>query len=758
MKSVVQSEGLATPNPQPVKGPPTGTQASIIKPGVGDAPRKHKKKRAPKQEACEEKALVPYVPKEVVVNIVEDVTDVKHRDLECVEPSSSQSRFRQSIRWIVNTTSGGSIDKTVQKVLMHAPITISVSGLKESNPNDWADVARELINDEVGNVPDEFLTSETKWKLWRKRCGLWKFIMRFYTFIVYFLGCCTTWDKPYAFSVVEDTCFGFRTTPKYRGRFKRTPRPECKPRRYNIGFTIAPHHLAISRTCSCNEELALLSRQMLPPLGTDVSRKAAWHRGLNYLMLYKSLFKTGAYNDVKGKEAYFKHLKPKQRAIYEQAMAALECIDYINPNTKAFVKREWLLACKGFHQIDPRLISGKWGPYTALTGPFYYWWSKQVSFNLWKDVKKAYTMPFVCTAGMNGVEIGSLISMYECDGWIPYEGDFSRYDGRTEIEALDAECKFYEALEFDATTLKLLKLQRVTSGKTQQGHEFTCHGKFSSGVNNTTYGNTLRSIMILGAVCLEMGLRVEDFRIVVLGDDNILFTRRPIDVAEFKLRCIAYGHKLDMKATNYDLLEFCNMRFWDVGHTRVLAPKPFRTLAKSFSPSDASVESDNDIAAHVQGVARGYKIVEWVPILGKVCNAVLQGRAAIDKTKRNKPSENPNKMQWTDVSDIDLECLDRQFYTIYGHYIEDVENILSVCDFTKVGWAYTHPILDHCLKIDCGQWEPVPYRYADRVLDDRRSKIGIWVGGRVMLLWHSLKRGCGALWVKITPKRPSRRV
>lgn len=653
-------------------------------------------------------------------HVIIDIDDEPDEKMEII------AGLRQNIRWIIYANNCVDADTVFKKFMAQAPLLISQCKLKDYE-REWADVVRELINDEIANMPPATLTMYTRWKLYFRRTT----IASIWRCATYLVTCCRRRrnQRQESLGDIEDSCFGVRQITEYHGKFENTKTPRCVPRHYKAGFTIAAAHLVIPRSCSCNEELALKSRQLLVPLGKAKTRKDAWDNAYEHFVGLVQHWKVVDYDHDYALDLYLRHLSGPQRALYNRAVDDMKHKFLVCPDTKMFTKIEWTIASKGYWKVDPRAISGKHPLYTALTGPKYYWWMKQLFRNFWSSPSDAYKQQFICTAGLNGVEIGALITMLEHDCWIPYVGDFSRYDGRTEVEALDVESRFYQAMGLDPFVCEMIAAQQHTRGRSSTGHFFECSGKFSSGVNNTTGGNTIRGFMLIAFVCHLMN--ITNYKIVDLGDDLMLFVKQVFDVGHFVELAANFGHKLEMfKPESYDHLEFCSMRFWDVGFQRILAPKPFRTLAKTFMPSDTQLKTDLKVREHIVGVAVGYRQLTWIPVLGTVVTEILRQNHKIRGRVSNRRSINPNKMKWQDIdpSDIDHECLYRQFIAVYGFSPESAENAFSNADFTRVGWHIRDPILEAGLRIDCGQ-------LADN--DFRNLAEGVMV--RAPTVWGAIK-------------------
>jgi hypothetical protein len=491
-----------------------------------------------------------------------------------------------------------------------------------------------------------------------------------------------------------------------RSTFSPSESPVCNPKTIPLGFTIARDEIWIPRNCSCNAEVAVLYRQLLPALSTAHVRKMVWR---NSLECFKRVLPpiTYAYDEKEAVEMYREHLTPKLRNVYDKVVDFndIEVHDCYS-TSKAFVKVE-VLTGKVSTKRHPRLISGKEDNYLAITGPGYYHFQKHITKEWWyawgdKDdvVSELTKWSYLYPGSIGPVQLGWLVSYFEELGWFVYEGDFSRYDGHTEIEALEAEMELYEHLGVDAETIHQLRKQFKTVGKTGNGVKFTCTGKRASGVINTTMGNTLCGMMLFSS--FFQGWDQSDYFVIQLGDDNLIFTKVEIDSNQLVRHCEKAGHKLELVERGndraaYDATEFCSSIFWDIGEHRVLGPKVARALAKSFQPH---TRINVPIEHHIAGVARGYKHYNWVPVLGHYCTSVL-------KNYPNAPKildDNPYKMRLDVPIDVDPAAVERFFIDRYNLDPADVVRIMDLLhvDISNYGRprSISHSLLRQMLEVD----------------------------------------------------------
>lgn len=507
------------------------------------------------------------------------------------------------------------------------------------------------------------------------------------------------------YKTIEDWCCGafvpYENTPKMWIRFATnwvSNRMKCEPTQFRVGITLSPCNVWIPRLCLHNMWRALTKRQLLAPLSSANQRRIKWQYCYEAL---QEIFPCPDYSSRSFEEAWnlwFEHLDGKRKKIFSTIKKEIEDNGaVVTARTKAFPKRE-VLTYKKVEKRDPRCISGKTPDYLAETAPHYYCMVKDLIKEYWADVttsvQTALKHHVVYTSGMTPDEIGALVTVFEQKGWYAYEGDFSRYDAHNEIEALEAEFEWYN---IEDRTLSLLKQQLRTRGSAA-GITFAHVGKVASGVINTSFGNTLRGFMVFAGFMKHKGIK--DWVVIQLGDDNVLLTGTEIAVDELVEWCLKLGHKLEMVARpDYDYLEYCSGRFWDVGGTRVLGPKVGRACDKTYVSADPLLKAEQ-VASYMQQVAIGQKHYFWVPIFGYMSRKI----ANIKIRKRARVEENPYKWNLRHQIDVDPVTVSAQFYKIYGFDASLMEDALYHW-IPQPGTCLDHPLLRRCLEVD-GAGEP----------------------------------------------------
>jgi hypothetical protein len=495
----------------------------------------------------------------------------------------------------------------------------------------------------------------------------------------------------YHYPVLRDVCLEMVTIPEHTGVVHDTDTQVCVEREYPVGFSIALDSVTVPRACSHNELRAVIKRQCLPPISTNPVRKSAWRRGFKALMQSFLAEDLAPFNKEVDVDAwlcrYPKAQRNKLRNTYERL-----CLDadYIKTRRKCFVKVEALCG-KEFGECDPRLISASEDEYLVELGPEYYKFQKEICAQHYSTLEQALKEKFIYTGGMNAETIGAIISHYELLDYHIYEGDYSRYDGHTECEAIEEEVEFYKNY-LGPSSIRLLQSLYKTRGMTSHGVRFTVDGKFPSGNPNTSFGNTLRGFAIFAGIMDDMD--VTDYVVIQLGDDNILLTKQSLDVEEVVLRAADYGHKLVMidRMRDYDKLEFCSGIFWDLGPQRVLGPKIGKVGTKGFVPLK---RLQVPLQQHVAGVVESYRHYAFLPMIATWIKQY--DRLAV---KSRPIYVNEYKAKYGGGIQVDTSCVARQFERIYGVSVDSVNQVAESIDWTVMGMWHSDNILRHLAQVD----------------------------------------------------------
>lgn len=254
---------------------------------------------------------------------------------------------------------------------------------------------------------------------------------------------------------------------------------------------------------------------------------------------------------------------------------------------KVFIKRE-LLPCDDpidgvypLHFKDPRIIygNGASGVMDALLGPYFKGYSKHLA-NVWN-----YESQFYYFSGSNPEEFEVFITDPRFSFYI--EIDFKRWDSRYSEPLIQIEIWVYRNSSDDFWTIeKYVLLQLITWGVTSTLIKFKRRGGRCSGDQNTSPGNTIGNVVVVSFALIESGLRPHDFRMVALGDDNLIQCSKLPHLSTFKSILERLGLAPTVKFTrDIFAVEFCSKRLLPVkdsdGNRRIiLTPKLHRVIAK----------------------------------------------------------------------------------------------------------------------------------------------------------------------------------
>lgn len=540
----------------------------------------------------------------------------------------------------------------------------------------------------------------------------------------------------------------------------------CKPTCYPVGFSTDPDAINIYRKCCHNMAEAIRKRQLLPAKSTPEVMTEAYAGGFSALKFMLPGFEY----EVRGTpdalfEAYVtRHPLSRQKPLreaYRRMRAGEESTDVVAP----FVKVENGIN-KPLEEAEtgvPRNISSFRDLLRSVevAGPIL---SFQKQFTAYLKEKYAAGQSsgtgFLYTSGMDGKEIGKLVSTFEAIRAYAGESDSSKSDAHSTKEAIRAQNHFYAACGMDFETMCALGKGLSYRGCSSTGIRYTAANE-KSGKQDTSVGTTLRHLaataltavitailtfwgedlpsgdgfhgcdlpyvglaetdplyakdmptdhecklpydaypktpegafqlfidhksqwlgFFANAQCLEYQLNTQ------LGDDSKFLGRAlDIEVHQFVGRMLGMvfedvNHGNDRDA--YDSLSYCSSFFVDVGPQRVMCPKIFRTLAKTFMPHDTALPR-RLVPNYLKGVALGLRHLEFLPVLGPILRQ-LQTIGGAPRLEVRGPADWAHKKSF-DVH-IEPEAVSAWFERKYGHPVEYFDYLAHI-DFRVPGRLY----------------------------------------------------------------------
>lgn len=509
--------------------------------------------------------------------------------------------------------------------------------------------------------------------------------------------------------MVPDHC----TEELYKGKFPagriKVSRVTCTPRFTQTGFTIAYDYWYIPRSCTHNETVAIRQRMLCDPIGTPEERREFWEDAFQLWKRLSPLPKYSVQMSPENLEDWFKRY-PGSRARYlEATQARMDMYPTltIDSDTIGFVKREAMFSKVG--KMHPRWISGKHDEYLLTTGPTYWHYLQMVKAQCFTRFEDIMTHGFFYTSGFDPSQLGKCVSWFEDNGWHGLISDISRNDGHTEVEALDCEVKCYADLNFPPEFTRAFTSDcKRNSGRSNNGVKYTTNGKMPSGKCNTSFGNSLRAFLIVCRYFRTVHNMIpgRDFVAMVLGDDVVVFCRKILDHSLYPEYFRRAGHKVEYEVfdnESYDHVTFCSGYFWRGVEHRILGPKPFRILAKSFMPTSTTIRTEEQLACWQRDVAVGMAKYIDLPVLGVVLRRILLQSAHLPaspaKIKRLS-RKNLYSIWGKDFQgELDIEACHHQFANIYHADSLIYETLLKkVVNFKHMN--YSHPLLDYGLMRD----------------------------------------------------------
>lgn len=262
----------------------------------------------------------------------------------------------------------------------------------------------------------------------------------------------------------------------------------------------------------------------------------------------------------------------------------------IHKTMSAFVKIEKASNCNelGLADKDPRNISSPAPDFNVVTGPWFYAVSKYMVQN-W-HVHNHITYASTMHAEDLGHWLEVSLRMSTRVFWM--RSDFKRFDGTQGKKMMNARYSIYKALGWPSYVRTALTKNQRYRAVTKDGIRASVDGTQPSGRADTSCGNSLTSATVLAHILESRGWEYKEYRILVLGDDLLLASSKPLEGVDFALAFSLYGLRAEPNLV-YDLsdLEFCSGLFWPVRQLPQLhcgcevryvwGPKPGRVLPKA---------------------------------------------------------------------------------------------------------------------------------------------------------------------------------
>jgi len=382
-----------------------------------------------------------------------------------------------------------------------------------------------------------------------------------------------------------------------------------------------------------------------------------------------------------------------------------------------FVKNEAYVG-KGANP-KPRMILATNDYYLVATGPV----CSALSADLKRRWHKNHFIYY--TSGATAKDLGEWFSR-GCqrfpDGVLVWM-DMSEFEARITEECMETEAKIDQHItDISNDYVDLLLMQVKQVGKTRSGLRWKRRAGRSSGVGNTSEGNSKANGTVSAECYDRYDLPLEDHvQMGVLGDDNLCFlsshmwdrlgkTIQPIEDAYKQVGWLPVGDWCPV--SQYHQAEYCSGWFTKVDYpadvedrpqTYTWTPKVGRVLAKSFQLKP----SEQNGPGVIRGIAIGLSCGPVDPLLYAFCST-------LDKTlKEVQP------VQWVQSEYNPLIVRTREFYVDpvstcdrYGLTMEQFKRVEEYLKSKAAAWHW--PI--NLSTDECPEWELIDQKdieYAD---------------------------------------------
>jgi hypothetical protein len=356
---------------------------------------------------------------------------------------------------------------------------------------------------------------------------------------------------------------------------------------------------------------------------------------------------------------------------------------------KSFIKKE--IAPKAVEDCsfkDPRFIQGCPLELSAKVGPHLRPWTKQIvasigpeTFNT-ADLLSGKQIFYTC--GRSNEEIGDVfrkaIDLVERaaprgSDIVFLEDDQSRFD----LHMGEGPFRFLKAMYRKKLPRRVARLlERKTSvGVSNLGTRYKIPFTMQSGWPDTSVGDTL----VNAAMKMMIHGEGRPWVSIICGDDSVTVTThdeivRLGGVDGIIKKYASFGMEVEATVRDHPLdVEFCSGRFYPVGDTYVLFPRPGRLLAKI--GCDMVERSSDDRVAWARGIT---STLEYYGRVDPLCRAVAiscrkqlgNGREIIDREWDGKSHSR------YEISTVPFDC-----YTYYDHHyglnVAQVDRLCHVC-------------------------------------------------------------------------------
>ena len=415
---------------------------------------------------------------------------------------------------------------------------------------------------------------------------------------------------------------------------------------------------------------------------------------------------------------------------------------------KSFVKCEKMTIMDetGMQDRDPRMINATDVTYNEFIGPYINVVSKMFA-------KYVNPQPFHMNSGRGSplvklhvmldgdyAGLNYWVGLAESLGAVWVEGDVERMDGNYTEDSLSAVHEFYSNIGMWGPVLEyIMEAQHYRQSHTRHGLSFTMEDKRASGEPDTSFGNTVMSIiMALAAVeryTTSHPRKLQQVLLCVLGDDvliGLIFRFEPIEPRNYadEMRDFATEWRKIARECHFTLktkytTELCRAEylsgvFWPVLKQKVpnllpeyyevrdpyihvaLGVKPGRWLARAGWVLDQSGDFEKVLAIFHGALISNDFLTAHVPFVGPMVELLkwkLPKRVIYSAEYDERPMwrlQAPGKL----VIDHDYQVARRAFVVRYGILLEQTAELLKAVRDTGLPMFMMHPHVLDMMKRD----------------------------------------------------------
>jgi hypothetical protein len=323
-------------------------------------------------------------------------------------------------------------------------------------------------------------------------------------------------------------------------------------------------------------------------------------------------------------------------------LKGVEHLNIVNNDTlshagwSAFIKREKLYKTMD-GEIKPRGIVHANPVYNVFFGPWFY--------NMYKKIKELITLnnlPITIASGINRSKLSSIVSdLYNNKGFDHiYENDFTQFEKTHTLGAYILEGIFYKFLGMPSYLVdNYIRLHGKTKAKTSKYSAFDIDFARFSGDQTTSLGNSMVNAFVTYFVLrFIFGFKDDEFHLIVLGDDILIFTTHAIDITRLSDELSKFGFKSKLREATIMDATFLSMNFLKCEDGSYYAfPKIGKFLLSRSHCTSVSGRDDPQGVLKANFLSEN-KYTRTHPVLGPFVKSVLQSMKNY-KVKKNISSE-----------------------------------------------------------------------------------------------------------------------